>query len=120
MFFGPSRTFKDIFKLVTLRAAEIKDNEYHRSKEEEKKEGIRQKRVKVKFNLEKEPIFSLLLHNMALSSALTLKKKARIRVKTSCVLIGVIDADGILEEGEVFVQIKRDSFEKLDESIDKK
>jgi len=32
-----------------------------------------------------------------------LKKKARIRVRDSCVLIGVIDETGTLKEGEVFV-----------------
>jgi hypothetical protein len=40
---------------------------------------------------------------MQLSQYLNLKKKARIIVKDSCVLIGVIDDQGILEEGEVFV-----------------
>jgi hypothetical protein len=36
-----------------------------------------------------------------------LKKKARIRVKESCVLIGVIDESGVLEEGQVYIKINR-------------
>ena len=28
----------------------------------------------------------------------------------SATLIGVVDTDGILEEGEVFIQIRRDSY----------
>lgn len=46
---------------------------------------------------------------MALGQAITLKKKARIRVNNSCVLIGVIDERGILEENEIFLQIQRNS-----------
>jgi hypothetical protein len=40
---------------------------------------------------------------MALGSALSLKHKARIRMRKACVLIGVIDDDGILDEGEIFL-----------------
>ena len=41
-----------------------------------------------------------------------LKKKAKILVAESAVLTGVIDETGTLEEGEVFVQIKRDNYRK--------
>ena len=39
---------------------------------------------------------------------MNLKKKARIIVPESCLLIGVIDADGILEEDEVYISLKKD------------
>jgi RNA-dependent RNA polymerase len=39
-----------------------------------------------------------------------IKKKARILIPESCVLIGVIDDKGILEENEVFVSIRKDNF----------
>lgn len=39
-----------------------------------------------------------------------LKQKAKILVAESAVLIGVVDELGILDENEVFVQLKRDSF----------
>ena len=38
--------------------------------------------------------------------------KAKILVPNSAVIMGVIDEDGILEEDEVFVQIKRDNYPK--------
>jgi hypothetical protein len=37
-------------------------------------------------------------------------KKARIVLPDSALLIGVVDENGILEEDEIFVQIKRDNF----------
>ncbi len=43
--------------------------------------------------------------NMVLGNSVNLKKKARIKVKDSAVLIGIIDERGILEEGEVFVSV---------------
>jgi RNA-dependent RNA polymerase len=52
---------------------------------------------------------------MVLGQAVNLKKKARIKMKKSCVLIGVIDERGLLEDGEVFVQIQRQSYEKDEE-----
>jgi hypothetical protein len=39
-----------------------------------------------------------------------LKKKQRILVPDSCILIGVIDEAGHLKAGEVFVQIQRGSY----------
>lgn len=56
-----------------------------------------------------EPVFSSILYSMQLTSYLSLKKKARIIVPESCVLIGVVDDKGILEENEVFIQIRREN-----------
>lgn len=47
---------------------------------------------------------------MQLTSYQGIKKKARIIIPDSATLIGVVDTDGILEDGEVFVQIRKDSF----------
>ena len=45
---------------------------------------------------------------------MSIKKKARMLIPDSCVLIGVIDEKGILGENEVFVQIRKDNYsEKL-------
>jgi hypothetical protein len=41
-----------------------------------------------------------------------LKNKAKILVPNCTVLIGVIDQNGHLKEGEVYVQIRPDSFRK--------
>jgi hypothetical protein len=41
-----------------------------------------------------------------------LKHKAKILIPNCAVLIGVIDQTGFLKEGEVFVQIRPDSFLK--------
>lgn len=57
------------------------------------------------FKIDKEPIFDSILLNMVLGNSVNLKKKARIKVRDACVLMGVIDERGILEEGEVFVRI---------------
>jgi hypothetical protein len=43
----------------------------------------------------------------------TLAKKYRIKVKKSCFLIGVLDFKGILNEGEVFVQICKNGKKKV-------
>ena len=42
---------------------------------------------------------------MVLGQMQSLKDKARIKVKDSCVLIGVTDTKDLLNEGEVFIQI---------------
>ena len=44
-----------------------------------------------KFNLLEDPLHSCLLHNMRLAIQVSMKKKNRILVPDSCVLIGVID-----------------------------
>lgn len=53
----------------------------------------------------KEPIFEAILQNMVLGNSVNLKKKARIKIKDSAVLMGVVDEQGILNEGEIFVKI---------------
>ncbi len=63
------------------------------------------------FNVQKEPIFVTILSNMVLGQAINLKKKARIKVRNSCVLIGVVDERQILNEGEIYVRINRSSYE---------
>jgi len=50
-----------------------------------------------------DPIFSSILYSMQLNQSMNLKKKARILLPDSCVLIGIIDPTGTLEENEVFV-----------------
>lgn len=67
--------------------------------------------------MEDEPIFDAILLNMVLGHAVNIKKKARIKIKASCVLIGVIDESGILEENEVHIRIEPRSFE-IDEKIE--
>jgi hypothetical protein len=44
---------------------------------------------------------------MVLGNSVNLKKKARIKIKDSAVLIGIIDEWGLLNEGEIFVRIQR-------------
>lgn len=56
---------------------------------------------------------------MVLGQSLALKQKARILIPDCAVLIGVIDQYGILEEGEVFVQIRPDSFHTQTRAADK-
>lgn len=63
-----------------------------------------------KFAVAQEPLLRSTLHGLQLNAYLGLKRKARIIVEDSATLVGVVDADGILEENEVFVQIRRDSF----------
>lgn len=53
-----------------------------------------------------EPLFDQILCNMILGQALRLKNKARIKLRDACVLIGVIDEQGVLEENEIFVQVE--------------
>lgn len=55
------------------------------------------------FELQKDPIMSSILYAMQLSQTLSIKKKARVFVKGSCVLLGVVDDSGILAPNEVFV-----------------
>ncbi|CDW77053.1 rna-directed rna polymerase [Stylonychia lemnae] len=62
------------------------------------------------YNIPKDPIFSSILYTMQLSSYMNLKKKARIIIPNSCVLLGVIDETGILEENEVYCQIRPDNY----------
>jgi hypothetical protein len=72
---GANRWFTDIFKSALLAAIDIQN----------------------------DPILSSVLYCMQLNQYMNLKKKARIPVEKSCVLIGVADPYGCLEENEVFV-----------------
>ena len=47
---------------------------------------------------------------MQLNQYLSIKKKCRILLPDSCVLMGVVDPTGTLEENEIFIQIRKDSF----------
>ena len=79
--------------------------------------GVGRGSAQPRFNMEKEPIFESILRNMVLGNAVNIKKKARIKVSDACVLIGIIDERGILEEGEVFIRICRSSYE-IDNELD--
>jgi|LauGreDrversion4_2_1035121.scaffolds.fasta_scaffold163803_1 hypothetical protein len=52
---------------------------------------------------------------MVLGNAVNLKKKARIKIKDACVLIGVIDQEGILNEGEIFLRYEISNYEMVDQ-----
>jgi RNA-dependent RNA polymerase len=69
-------------------------------------------------NLIKDPIFSSVLYSLQLSQYINLKKKARIIVPNSCVLIGVIDDQNILKDNEVFVQVRKGCFYKKQRTED--
>lgn len=84
LFFGPSKEFAKVFKLALCTNSLIDKPD-------------------LRFNIHEEPIFAQILENMVLGQLQGLKDKARIKINDSCVLIGVIDEDGILEEGEVFI-----------------
>ena len=60
--------------------------------------------------LKLDPILSHALVSRQVAITTELRKKAKILVKDSAVLMGVVDEDGILGEDEVFVQLKRDNF----------
>ena len=61
-------------------------------------------------NIMDDPMLSNMVYALQLSNFLSIKKKARIFMPKSTTLIGVVDESGVLEENEVFVQIKTDSF----------
>lgn len=63
-------------------------------------------------DVQAEPVLSSVLYTMQLNQFMHLKKKARIILPDSCVLIGIIDPSDTLEHGEVFVQTRKDSFSK--------
>ncbi len=71
-----------------------------------------------KLDVQTEPLISQLLYGIQLCSYQAIKKKARILVPNSATLIGTVDSDGILEENEIFVQIRRDSFKCSDAKDD--
>ena len=45
----------------------------------------------------KDPVLSSILYSMQLNKFMNLKKKAKILLPDSCVLIGIIDPTGTLE-----------------------
>lgn len=47
---------------------------------------------------------------MQLQQLMSIKKKARILLPDSCVLIGIVDPTGTLEPDEIFVQTRKDNF----------
>lgn len=61
------------------------------------------------YELQKDPLLSSVLYTMQLSQTLSIKKKARIFLEESCVLIGVVDDRGILGPNEVYVKIRKES-----------
>lgn len=71
------------------------------------------------YELQKDPILSSLLYTTQLTQTLSMKKKARILVEDSCVLIGVVDDQGILAPNEVYVQLRKESGgKKLQAQVD--
>ena len=64
-----------------------------------------------------EPLFDQILCNMILGQALRLKNKARIKMQDACVLIGVVDELGVLEENEIFVQVEYNYWESSDTGL---
>jgi hypothetical protein len=73
-------------------------------------QGVLKNASFAKLEIKKEPMISSVVYGIQLSMYQSLKKKARIIIPNSATLIGVVDSEGILEEDEVFVQIRRDSF----------
>lgn len=61
-------------------------------------------------DLIQEPMLGSMIHTLQLANIQSIKKKARIYMQESATLIGVVDETGLLEENEIFVQIRRDSF----------
>jgi RNA-dependent RNA polymerase len=64
------------------------------------------------YEFQKDPILSSLLYTTQLSKTISMKKKARILVEDSCVLIGVVDDLGILGPDQVYVQIREHTGDK--------
>lgn len=62
------------------------------------------------FDVLKDPSLSSIAYAMQLNAHINLKKKAKILLPDSCVLIGIIDPTETLEADEVFLQIKRDNY----------
>lgn len=54
-------------------------------------------------DIKSDPVLSSIYLAKEINQLLLMRKKNRIMLQDSCSLIGVIDADGHLEEGEVFV-----------------
>jgi len=50
-----------------------------------------------------EPLFSSIMFSISLGQLINLRKKTRILIKKSSVLIGIPDFHGLLEENEIFL-----------------
>lgn len=55
--------------------------------------------------MQDEPLFSTLIRHLNLSKNIALKKKCKILIKKSCILIGAADPSGLLKEGEIYLNI---------------
>ncbi len=62
----------------------------------------------LKLDIKKEPFLSSLVLNRCISKIIDIKKKGKIFDPYSATLIGVIDETNSLEEGEIFIQIKKE------------
>eukprot|EP00347_Sterkiella_histriomuscorum_P000757 403374620 len=110
VFFGPSKIFSPIFKHCLAQTLKQIEQVKKGLPEEMRTKDLHLSPKQV-FFLENEPIFDSILSNMVLGLAVNLKKKARIRIKNSCTLIGVIDETGTLDEGEIYLKINRGSYD---------
>jgi len=73
--FGPNKYFKKVFKQAVLSS----------------------------LDLTQEPLFASVLKHIRLSKSIALKKKCKIFIKQSFILIGAADPSGLLREGEIYV-----------------
>ena len=64
----------------------------------------------------RDPMLSSIITALQLVRFQSIKKKARILIPESTFLIGVVDETGLLEENEVFIQIRKDSFSRKNRS----
>lgn len=66
--------------------------------------------AKIKQDIRTEPFLNSIAHGLCLNTFLSVKRKTRVKVPESGNFIGVADPYGVLQEGQVFVQIRKDSF----------
>ena len=60
------------------------------------------------YNIWNEPFLNQVRESTELTNLIMLKNKNKILLANSATLMGILDPYGILEEGEIFVQFKRD------------
>ena len=65
-----------------------------------------------------DPILSGIINCLQASNYQYVKKKGRFCLPNSANLIGVVDDSGELAANEVFIQIKRNEFARIDRKID--
>jgi RNA-dependent RNA polymerase len=63
---------------------------------------------------ETDPFLNQVMTAKQIEVITELRRKARILLPESAILMGVIDESGILAEDEVFVQLKRDNFRETE------